>query len=284
MLVRWLGGKSKLAEEIVNIFPPHKRYIEPFFGGGWIFFKKAPTDESILNDINSDLMNLYLTVRDEPQELARLIHYTPKHESIFNQYIDLYWNKREVYSRLSNPVRAMIYLFLVKNSFNAMFYSFSVGSTGWQGDGITETMWKVHEKLKGANILCRDYGEVIRQYANKDTLIYLDPPYAITMDEKDYYYKYTLTEKQHEQLRNELVGRKDVYKWVLSYDIHPLIEKLYSNIPNIYIMKTTMQFQASINRSNVTSKEYDKTNKFRQEYLITNFPIQSTLPLFGGIE
>lgn len=278
MLVSWVGGKSKLAEEIISIFPPHKKYIEPFFGGGWVFFKKKPAEKSIINDINSDLVNLYLVVRDQPQDLARLIWWTPKSREVFNKYIDLYWNKKNEWINTDKVTRAMMYLYLVRNSFNALMRNYSVGSSGWNSDRILETMWAVHEKLKDTTILCDDWKSILDLYANKDTLVYLDPPYMITSEGKDYYYKYIFTKEHHIELRDKLVTDKNKYKWVLSYDIHPLVESLYGGIDGISIIKTSLQHQSSINKNR--SIEYDETNKFKSEYLITNFNIEVTLPLF----
>lgn len=282
MLLRWVGGKSKLAEEIISTFPPHSRYIEPFFGAGWVFFKKPNAKENIINDINSDLINLYNVVRTSPQELARLIHYTPKHESQFDEYVNLFFNKRPEYATLPDTMRALIFYYLVKNSFNALFKIFSVGSTGWNGDGVIETMWQVHEKLKNTDILNRDVMDILQNFTNSSTLVYLDPPYAVTIQDAQYYYQYVMAEKAHTDLRDFLVGNSAKFMWVMSYDIHPFVDKLYAGANGIHMIKTSEQFQSSINKNKSTDGA-DRTNAFRQEYLITNFDVRDVAPLFSGI-
>lgn len=280
MLLRWVGGKSLLADEIISIFPSHKRYIEPFFGGGWVFFKKQPADHSIINDINSDLINLYQVVRDQPQELARLVAYTPKSDEVFKQYMLVY--NTDYWTKIDPVKRAMIYFFMIKNSFNGLMKSFSVGSTGWASNGMMETIAKVSDRLKSTDILNRDWMDVVAQYANKDTLVYLDPPYALTVDEKDYYYEYVMTKKQHEDMRNFLVNPLLEFKFVVSYDIHPLVEELYGGVKGIRLYKTSEVFQSSINKSSKAglNESQDRSSAFKQEYLITNYDINLSLPLF----
>ena len=282
MLLRWVGGKSKLAEEIISTFPLHDRYIEPFFGAGWVFFRKPTSKENIINDINSDLTNLYNVVRDSPQELARLISFTIKSESTFNSFVDIFFNNKVEYMKLSDVKRAMVFFFLVKNSFNALLKSYSVGSTGWMGDGVIETVWLVSEKLKGVDILNRNAMDVLASFATPGTLVYLDPPYAVTIKDAQYYYQYIMDEKAHQDMRDYLVANRDKFYWVISYDIHPFVDKLYAGISGVYMNVTTEQFQSSVNKNNNTT-DGDRTNAFKQEYLITNFNVKEVAPLFSGI-
>ena len=280
MLVRWVGGKSLLANQIIGIFPPHKRYIEPFFGGGWVFFKKPIADVNIINDINGDLINLYRVVRDRPQEMARLIHYTPKHEDEFNRLLAIY--RSDGWSKMDEIQRALIYYFLIKNSFNGLLSSFSVISTGWMGEGVIETMWQVHEKLIRADILNHDWKDVLDRFADKDTLVYLDPPYAVTIKEKDYYYQYVMNVEQHKDLRDYLVAKKDTFKFVMSYDVHPFVSELYSGIPGIFLYETSEVFQSSINKNSKTVIDSDRSQAFKREFLITTYRIEDVSPLFIG--
>lgn len=283
MLLRWLGGKSKLAGQIVSTFPDHKRYIEPFFGGGHVYFRKKPSEESFINDINSELMNLYQVVRDEPQELMRMIHYTPLTETMFNQLHEMYWSNRALWNTQSAVRRALGYYFLIKCSFNSMGRSFAVnagGQSNWMGDGILETIEAVSNKLKiNTVITTRDYRELLADFGNENTLVYLDPPYAVTIREATTYYEYTMNERQHEELRDILILAR--FKWVLSYDIHPFVDKLYGSYPHIRMYKTSEMFQSSSNRNALKYDSVAEASAFKHEYLITNFNIQESLPLFN---
>lgn len=279
MILRWVGGKSRLAEQIISTFPPHKRYIEPFFGAGWVYFKKEPSEESIINDINSDLTNLYVVIRDQPQDLVRMISYTPPSEEYFNGLMEMYWNHKELWAKQPDLQRAFGYYFLIKSSFNGMGKSFSVFSATAWNNGILETIEKVSQRLKrSTSILNRDYQDILNDYANEKTLVYLDPPYAVTIDSSAMYYEYLMNKEQHDSLRSTLLTAK--YKWVLSYDDHELVHSMYDNLPGIHVHETSKMFQSSVNR-NANLGEAADSSKFKNELLITNFNIQIALPLFA---
>ena len=82
--LKWAGGKSKILNNIVNVLPPDfekkkMTYIEPFLGGGSIFFglsqKFNNFDRIILNDINNDLVNCYLVIKNQVSELKDILYF-----------------------------------------------------------------------------------------------------------------------------------------------------------------------------------------------------------------
>lgn len=66
----WVGGKNKLAPKIVELMPPHESYIEVFGGALSVFYHKEPSKIEIINDINSDLINLHNIIKTRPLSLA----------------------------------------------------------------------------------------------------------------------------------------------------------------------------------------------------------------------
>ena len=80
MLLRRLGNKKMIAREIIKHFPPHKFYIEPFFGTGSIFFQKKLSQYNYLNDIDGEVYNLYMQVRFNFEDLKREILLFPYHK------------------------------------------------------------------------------------------------------------------------------------------------------------------------------------------------------------
>ncbi len=70
-LVPWIGGKSRLAKQILPLFPEHTCYVEAFAGGAALFFRKEPVKSEVLNDINGDLVNLYRVVQHHLEEFIR---------------------------------------------------------------------------------------------------------------------------------------------------------------------------------------------------------------------
>jgi len=67
----WIGGKRRLIKHILPLFPEHTTYVEPFCGGAALFFAKPPSEAEVINDINSELVNLYRVVKNHLDELVR---------------------------------------------------------------------------------------------------------------------------------------------------------------------------------------------------------------------
>ena len=76
-ILKYPGGKWRIAEWIISYFPEHKVYLEPFFGSGACFFNKQPSYIETINDMNGDIVNLFRVCRDYPEELAEKINLTP---------------------------------------------------------------------------------------------------------------------------------------------------------------------------------------------------------------
>lgn len=75
--LRYHGGKWKLAPWIVSHFPPHTTYVEPFGGGASVLLRKQPSFIEVYNDISGLVVNFFRVLRDQPDELMRLIELTP---------------------------------------------------------------------------------------------------------------------------------------------------------------------------------------------------------------
>jgi DNA adenine methylase len=76
-VLKWPGSKWNIADRIIELMPKHKIYLEPFFGSGAVFFSKAPSNTEILNDLDGEITNLFKCVRDNPEELAQEVYFTP---------------------------------------------------------------------------------------------------------------------------------------------------------------------------------------------------------------
>jgi site-specific DNA-adenine methylase len=210
-----------------------------------------------------------------------LITQTVRSEDQYKKFQSLYDNPDE-YNKLDPTRKALIYYYLINNSFNsntANNYGLNPNSN-WQSDGMFETIIEVNKKLRNAVITNRDWKTLI-QYADKDTLVYLDPPYAITLSSAgDRYYQYLLSEAEHIELRDIVVGNKNNFKWIISYDVHPFVDKLYDGIEGVYKYTTEQIFQSSINKHERFVSDDTYKTAFKSEYLITNYSIEESLPLF----
>lgn len=104
-VLKYPGSKWNVADWIISHMPEHEAYLEPFFGGGAIFFSKEPVGYETINDINSDVTNLFKIIRDYPAELAYLVNFTP----YSRQEFDLSWTDSEGLSEIEKAR-----LFLIK--------------------------------------------------------------------------------------------------------------------------------------------------------------------------
>lgn len=73
-----------MAKEIVALMPPHRSYLEPFFGSGAVLFNKPPSAIETINDIDGDIVNFFQVLREQPEELARMISLTPYARDVFD--------------------------------------------------------------------------------------------------------------------------------------------------------------------------------------------------------
>lgn len=92
-VLKYAGAKWRIADWISGFFPPHEIYLEPFFGSGAVFFRKAPARLETINDIDGNVVNLFRVLREQPEQLAALIELTP-------------WARDEYYSSYEKTGRA----------------------------------------------------------------------------------------------------------------------------------------------------------------------------------
>jgi len=104
MILRRLGNKKKIAAKIAAFFPPHEAYIEPFFGAGGMFFNKPRAKFNACNDIDKDVFNLFMVLKNRAEEFEETFRSTPIDDNLFQ-----YWRKNEETDEIWRAVR-FVYL------------------------------------------------------------------------------------------------------------------------------------------------------------------------------
>lgn len=175
--VKWAGGKIGLISQFEPLFPKHFRlYAEPFVGGGAVFFHLLPK-KAILIDSNEELMNFYLVVRDNLEELLIDLK---KHVNTSEYYYSI----RALDPRELPPVeRASRFLYLNKTGYNGLWRVNSQGKHNvpfgrYKNPKIVDepNLRLVSEALKSAELLSDDFSRVL-DYTQPGMFVYLDPPY-----------------------------------------------------------------------------------------------------------
>jgi len=87
--IPWVGGKRLLRHEIISRFPEHNTYIEPFAGAAWVYWGKEPSTVEVINDLNGDLVNLFLTIKNHPQEFYDRLWYMKTSRDLYKKSIEV---------------------------------------------------------------------------------------------------------------------------------------------------------------------------------------------------
>ncbi|MDW8237271.1 MAG: DNA adenine methylase [Aquificaceae bacterium] len=177
--VKWAGGKRQLLRVIKRRIPSsYNRYIEPFVGGGALLFELLPK-RAIINDINEELINAYLVIKNN---LDELINSLKKHENSEDYYYHIRSLKPH---ELNNIERDSRFIYLNKTCYNGLYREnskgeFNVPFGNYKNPKILdeENLRMVSRYLNYADITitCMDYKEVCRMATSGD-FFYLDPPY-----------------------------------------------------------------------------------------------------------
>lgn len=180
-VVRWHGGKWRLAPWIISQFPPHRVYVEPFAGGASVLLRKPRAYAEVLNDLDHEIINVFRVLRSEATATAlrRSIDLTP-------------WSRAEfeaAYEPATDPVeqarRTIVRCFMAHGSTSSRFHRTGFRAKAYrqnQTGAMDWTNWPDQiplyvERLRGVTIECRPAAEILRQQDGPETLFYCDPPY-----------------------------------------------------------------------------------------------------------
>ena len=237
--VKWAGGKSQLLGEIdkqIKILKNDKfTYIEPFIGGGaalfWLLEKYPKIERAVINDINTDLITTYKTIKSNVSELIEILE---KWEIEYHKFKELpedrkiyYYKKRELFNSrtTNNTTHSALFIFLNRTCFNGLFrvnrkngFNVPIGSYKTPMICDADNLRNVNKILQKVEILNGDFTETL-EYAQKETVFYFDPPYK-PLSETSSFNSYSKDEfNDDEQVRlKEFCDKIDAlsYKWILS--------------------------------------------------------------------
>ena len=218
MILRRLGNKKKLMPELIKHFPPHKIWIEPFFGSGSAFFYKPKAKYNIVNDLDSDVFNLFNVVMNQKEELEKAFNIMPIHNDLLQ-----HWKKNEE----TDPIKkALRFLFLSNLTFMGTGEAMRYTATKQEyPQNFKNYLESTQDKLFDVHFNNTDCDKFIRDISfqtdgrndEEKTLIYCDPPYLGTNDN----YSDSFTEEQSETLFNTLEAKG--CKFAMSEFDHPFI-------------------------------------------------------------
>ena len=238
--MKWVGGKAQLLDQFDKFFPAQiTRYFEPFIGGGAVFFHlkhKFPQMRAFLRDINPELINAYLVVRDFPQELMRRLD---EHSAHFRANREIYYYevraqhtlaKREVVERAARMI------FLNKTCFNGLWrvnargeFNVPIGSHKDPNLYDEENILAASRALEDVHLEVQDFRVTIGETRHGD-FTYIDPPYvpvSLTASFTSYTKEDFGVEEQNElHAVSASAAARDVRLMLSNSDV-PFIRRLY---------------------------------------------------------
>lgn len=236
-ILKWVGGKRQLLNDILPLIQSKGTYIEPFLGGGAVLFAHQPK-KAIINDYNSELMNVYQVVKYHPEQLIHSlqIHYANNSEDYFYEIREL--DRTEEYKELSMIEKASRIIYLNKTCYNGLY---RVNSSGYFNSPygkyknpniVNAPVIRAMSKYFNENevtLLQGDYKEALKK-AKKGSFIYLDPPYMPISSSANFtgYTENGFGYKQQQELKKECDKlREKGIRFVQSNSDCPEIRELY---------------------------------------------------------
>jgi len=216
----YIGGKTRLARQIIALIPEHITYVEPFAGGAQVFFHKEPSKIEVLNDLDGELVNFYRVCQNHHEELIRYSRFM----LLSRQWFGLL--QKTPPNTLTDIQRAARYLYLQKVAFGARVrsqsFSFFVTSANrFTPDKIPKLIEESHARLVRAQIEQDSYEVVLKRYDRPTTFFYIDPPYyGIKL------YRHILEKPEFLTLRDRL--RELHGKFLLSLNDTPEVREIFS--------------------------------------------------------
>lgn len=230
--LKWAGGKTQLIPELSKYIPTDfNKYIEPFIGGGAFFFYLNP-QTAIISDSNEELITAYAAVRDNVEEIIKILEEYKNEELFFYKIRSLDTNK------LTDIERAARLIYLNKTCFNGLYRvnkkgKFNVPYGKRNGEFLNrEQLRDSSEFLQNTIILHSDYLTTLKKYAEKGDFIYLDPPYYPVGKYSDFkrYTKEFFYHEDHVILKEEFDRLvKMGCQVLLTNSDHPFVLELYKD-------------------------------------------------------
>ena len=261
-IMQWAGGKSQMLKDILPRIPEYTgKYIEPFFGGGALFFSLNP-ENAVIADSNPELINMYTQVANNVEDVISKLRTYRNTEEMFYNVRSLDWKSLPTYEAAART------LYLNKTCFNGLYRvnrkgQFNTSFGKYKNPNICneELLRAASDLLKDKDIICGDYLEVLEKYAMPGDFVFLDPPYVPVSKSANFtqYTKEQFYKDDHKNLAEEVkrLHRLGCYV-ILTNSDHPLVHELYKDF-DIQVVDT---------KRSISSKASTRKGK---DVIITNF-------------
>lgn len=227
--LRWAGGKSWILKHLPTIFhdKPFGDYHEPFLGGGAVFMNLRPPNQSFLSDLNEELINTYIAVREDVEKVITEL-------KKFQNTSEVYYSVRNANYR-SDYRKAARFIFLNQTSFNGIYRVNLNGQYnvpyGYRKTQIydTDQLRSMSRLLANAIISTQDFA-VVTKNVKKNDLVFLDPPYTVTHNNNGFIkYNQKLFSLEDQYRLSDVIDQiksKKAY-YILTNAAHKTVEEIF---------------------------------------------------------
>lgn len=249
-IIPWLGGKRRLADRLIPLFPPHECYVEAFCGGAALYFlRPAPAPVEVINDVNGELVNLYRVVQHHLEEFVRQFKWAISSRQVFK------WQQITRPETLTDIQRAARFYYLQHHAFGGKVagQTFGTATTAPSVNllRIEEALSAAHLRLTGTHIENLPWRDCLERYDRSHTFFYLDPPYWQTEG-----YGVSFDFPEYEDMASFMRTCKG--KVMVSINDHPDIRRAFDGFPMLGV-----DIKYAVNNTNggpQTSRELVITN------------------------
>jgi DNA adenine methylase len=236
-VLRYHGGKWRIAPWIIGHFPPHRTYVEPYGGAASVLMQKSRVSCEVYNDLDEEVVNVFTILRDpdRARELARLVSLTPFSRI---EHVRAYEASKDSLER----ARRMIVRSMMAHGTDATtrrsnpgFRSKRTGDASHAQDfsNYPQHIRSFVSRLRSVVIECLPAVKVIERYDSDQTLHYVDPPYVSSTRTASAQpgrgYRFEMTDSDHKSLAARLHSITGMV--VLSGYDSPLYRRLYPDWP-----------------------------------------------------
>lgn len=214
-ILRYFGGKWKLAPWVIEHFPQHTMYVEPFGGAASVLLRKQRALNEVYNDLDNNVVNIFRVLQDETlaAELIRRCYLTPFSRVEFEQSFEL----------TEDPVEQAL-RFIIRSFFGygSKACKSSATMSGFRSrrksDASPAVDWrnyphfipKIVERMRGVVIENKPAEDILERYDSDDSLFYVDPPYVHSTRNTTSggTYAHEMDDTEHAKLSGQLHSRK----------------------------------------------------------------------------
>lgn len=250
-VLKYPGSKWNIAGQLAELIPPHHSYAELFFGSGALLFTKAPSAIETINDLDSDVTNLFRCIQKDADRLARLVAATPFSREVYDKQFEI----AEGAVCIDSYERAAGFLIRCWQGHGFRTNGYKVGwKNDVQGRESMYALWnwyrlpvwvmEIAERLRKVQIENRPAMEMIERFNYENVFMYLDPPYILgTRSGKQY--KHEMADADHE----------DMLKLLLKSKAKIMISSYESDLYNEYLSGWQKEYFQSCAEYNGTRQE-----------------------------